>query len=242
MLFPYLMAFVGGFLSFLSPCVLPLVPGYLSYIAGIRMDQATDTSISIRRKVFVSSLFFVLGFSLIFIALGAGASSLAPLLKSYQAILMKIAGALIIIMGLHMIGVFKISLLYREWRLNPEVEEVTSFLTPFLLGLAFGFGWTPCIGPILAGVLVLAASQETIVQGMIMLSLYALGLGIPFLLFAFSLGYFQEKSNFLKRHLGLIEKISAVFLIITGFLIFTSGLQSFGVWIVDTFPILERIG
>jgi cytochrome c-type biogenesis protein len=240
--FVFLTAFLGGILSFLSPCVLPLVPGYLSYIAGIRIEEATSNETHIRKKILTSALLFVAGFSLIFIALGAGASGIAPLLRSYQSILTQIAGGLIIIMGLHVFGLFKISFLYREFRLNPNIDEMQSVMTPFILGLAFGLGWTPCIGPILAGILVLAADQETIAQGMILLSLYAAGMGIPFLLAAFAMGHFQNKSQFLKRHLGTIEKISGIFLIITGVFIFTGELQSFGTILLDLFPFLTDIG
>lgn len=240
--FPFFAAFLGGLLSFLSPCVLPLVPGYLSYIAGIRMEDAGSDDAVIKQKMLTSALLFVAGFSLIFIALGAGASGIAPLLKSYQSILTQIAGGLIIILGLHVFGLFKIGFLYREFRLNPEIDEVRSVLTPFILGLAFGLGWTPCIGPILAGVLVLAADQETIGRGMMLLSLYAAGMGIPFLIAAVALGKFQSNSGFLKRHLGTIEKIAGIFLIITGVFIFTGELQSLGSLLLDYFPFLAHIG
>lgn len=239
---PFLAAFIGGLLSFLSPCVLPLVPGYLSYIAGIRIEEADSDDVIIKRKMLWSACLFVAGFSLIFIALGAGASGIAPLLQSYQGILTQIAGALIIILGLHVFGLFKIAFLYREIRLNPEIDEMRSVLTPFLLGLAFGLGWTPCIGPILAGVLVLAADQETVGRGMILLSIYAAGMGIPFLIAAVAMGRFQAKTGFLKRHLGKIEKIAGIFLILTGFFIITGELQSIGSLILDYLPFLAELG
>ena len=240
--FIYITAFLGGLLSFLSPCVLPLVPGYLSYIAGVRIEDADSDDKAIRKKMLSSAFLFVLGFSLIFIALGAGASGIAPLLRSYQGILTQIAGVLIIIMGLHVFGLFKIAFLYREFRINPDIDEMKSVLTPFILGLAFGLGWTPCIGPVLAGILVLAAQQQTIAQGMILLSLYAAGMGIPFLLAAYGMGHFQNKSKFLKRHLGTIEKISGIFLIVTGIFIFTGELQTLGTILLDTFPFLTDLG
>ncbi|MFT6072922.1 MAG: cytochrome c-type biogenesis protein [Alphaproteobacteria bacterium] len=240
--FPYIAAFLGGALSFLSPCVLPLVPGYLSYIAGIRMEDAHSEDKAIKKKMFFSALLFVAGFSLIFIALGAGASGIAPLLASYQDILTKIAGIFIIILGLHVFGLFKISFLYRELRLNPEIDEMRSVLTPFILGLAFGLGWTPCIGPILAGVLVLASNQNTVAEGMGLLSLYAAGMGIPFLLAAVAMSKFQAKSGFFKRHLGVIEKIAGVFLIVTGLFIFLGELQSFGTLLLDYLPFLSDLG
>jgi cytochrome c-type biogenesis protein len=240
--FPFFAAFLGGLLSFLSPCVLPLVPGYLSYIAGIPMEDAESTNKAIKRKMFTSALLFVAGFSLIFIALGASAAGISPLLKQYQGILTQIAGGLIVILGLHVFGVFKIDFLYRELRINHEIDDVRSVITPFILGLAFGLGWTPCIGPILAGVLVLAADQETIGRGMALLSLYAAGMGIPFLLAAVAMGRFQTKSKFLKRHLGLIEKIAGVFLIMTGIFIFTGELQSVGGLLLDYLPFLSDLG
>ena len=239
---PYFAAFIGGVLSFLSPCVLPLVPGYLSFIAGIRIEDAESTAPLIRTKLLTSSFLFVAGFSLIFIALGAGASSISSLLREYQNILTQIAGGIIILLGLHMVGLFKLSFLYRELRFGSDINEVNSFVTPFFLGMAFGLGWTPCIGPILAGVLVLAAQQETAREGMLLLSLYSAGMGIPFLAFAMGLGYFQKKSGFLKRHLGTIERIAGIFLILTGFFIFTGSLQTFGTYLIETFPFLAKVG
>lgn len=221
----FILAFFGGILSFLSPCVLPLVPGYLSYIADVRIEDATSDDKTIRRKILISALLFVAGFSLIFIALGAGASSISSILKSYQDILSKISGGFIVLLGLHVFGILKLSFLYREFRLNHEIDEARSVITPFLLGIAFGFGWTPCIGPLLASILTIAANQETVGQGMILLSLYAAGMGIPFLIAAFAMEYFQEKSVLLKRNLNLIEKIAGIFLIITGVLIFTGDIQ-----------------
>ncbi|MEM6603095.1 MAG: cytochrome c biogenesis protein CcdA [Pseudomonadota bacterium] len=240
--FPYIISFLAGFLSFLSPCVLPLVPGYLSFIAGIRIEDAEQNTPLIKTKLISSSILFVAGFSLIFIILGAGASGIAPLLKSYQVLLTQIAGILIIVFGLHMIGAFKLTFLYRELRLGANINEVQSLVTPFLLGMAFGLGWTPCIGPILTSVLLLASQQETITEGMALLSLYSAGLGIPFLIAAMSLGMFQKKSNHIKRHLGLIEKIAGVLLLLTGIFIFTGSLQHFGTFLIETFPFLAKLG
>lgn len=240
--FPYVAAFLGGLLSFLSPCVLPLVPGYLSFIAGIKMEEAHSRSFAIRSKVLSSAVLFVAGFSFVFIALGAGASGLAPFFMAYQSILTKIAGIFIVLMGLHLMGIMKLKFLYREWRVNPDIDEVRSFVTPFILGLAFGLGWTPCIGPVLAGVLVLASAQETVQEGMALLSLYAMGMGIPFLIAAVTLSSFNQKSKFLKRHLGTIEKISGAFLILTGLFIFTGDLQQFGTSLIEIFPFLGKFG
>lgn len=239
---PFFAAFLGGILSFISPCVLPLVPGYLSFVAGIRIEDADKNTPLIKTKLLMSSLLFVMGFSLVFIALGAGASGIAELLRQYQSVFTKIAGIAIIIMGLHMMGVFKIAFLYREFRVNPDISEARSVLTPFLLGLAFGMGWTPCIGPVLAGVLILASQQETIVRGMVMLSVYAAGLGIPFIIAALGLGYFQQKSGFLKKHLGIIEKIAGLFLTLTGIFIFSNHLQNIGTFLIGYIPFLGKLG
>jgi len=240
--FPYIAAFLGGVLSFLSPCVLPLVPGYLSFIAGIPIEDTRKNDHKQKHKIFWSALLFVAGFSFVFITLGAGASSIAPLLSSYQGILTKISGILIMILGVHVLGLFKISFLYREFRINPEIDEARSVITPFILGLAFGLGWTPCIGPILAGILVLASHQETIQKGMGLLSLYAVGIGLPFLVSALLISTFHEKSRFFKRHFNVIEKISGGLLLITGFFIFTGELQTFGNFILDYLPILSTLG
>jgi cytochrome c-type biogenesis protein len=240
--FPFLVAFWGGILSFLSPCVLPLVPGYLSYIAGVRIEDISLNNKEIKNKVFFASLFFIAGFSFIFIALGAGASGIAPLIISYKNILTKISSILIIVLGLHVLGLFKINFLYREFRFNPEINEIRSVITPFILGIAFGLGWTPCIGPILASVLVLASSQKTVFQGMILLSLYAAGMGIPFLISALIIEKFQEKSIFLKRHLNVIEKIAGILLLLTGIFIFLGELQSLGGLILDFLPFLNQFG
>ncbi len=240
--FPYLAALAGGFLSFLSPCVLPLVPGYLSYIAGVSAEEAFSDDKKIRNKILFKALLFVIGFSFIFISMGAGAASLSIFLQEYQNILTKIAGAFIIIIGLHVAGLFRLSFLYREIRVNPEIAEVRGIFAPLLLGAAFGLGWTPCIGPILAGILVLATSQETVAQGAALLSVYSIGLGIPFLLSAFALSKFQRVTSGVKKKFAVIEKIAGGLLIITGFFIFTGELQSFGTLLIDTFPFLTKLG
>jgi len=225
---PFVIAFLGGMLSFLSPCVLPLVPGYLSYIAGIRIEDSTSQNPLIRYRLIISALLFVMGFGFVFMALGAGASLIAPLLSLYQPIFTKIAGGFIMLMGIHLLGIIKFEFLYREWRLNPDLQEAQSIITPLLLGMAFGLGWTPCIGPVLAGILVLASQQDNIIQGTILLGIYTLGLGIPFIVTAFFMQQFQQKSKFLKKHLGTIEKISGGLLCLTGGLIITSELQNLG--------------
>lgn len=240
--FSYVIAFLGGMLSFLSPCVLPLVPGYLSYVAGLRIEEAYETHRHIRYRLIFSSVLFVAGFGFVFMLLGAGASTLAPFLSLYQPIFTKIAACLIIVMGLHMMGIFHIKALYREWRHHPDIDEMRSIFTPLLLGIAFGLGWTPCIGPVLASILVLASNQETTAQGVALLGVYTLGLGIPFILVAVMMAQFQQKSKFLKKHLGLIEKLSGGLLVITGLLIFTANLQNIGAFLINMFPFLQKIG
>jgi cytochrome c-type biogenesis protein len=182
-------AFVAGVLSFVSPCVLPLIPGYLSYISGLSLDemqgsaQGEAAAAAARRRVIVASLFLVLGFSVVFVSLGAAASAVGQFLLERLRLLSKIAGAVVILFGLHTMGVLRIDWLYSEKRVQVE-RKPTGAIGAFLVGLAFAFGWTPCIGPILAGILAIAATQDTIGKGVQLLAVYSLGLGVPFLLTA----------------------------------------------------------
>ena len=231
---------VAGVLSFLSPCVLPLVPPYLAYMAGTSLSDATQPKSGPDGRVLLSSLLFVLGFSTVFVLLGAGASSLGGVLRRYSEVLSLIAGIAIIIMGLHFLGVFRIRLFYREARFH--VPKPAGIAGSYVMGLAFAFGWTPCIGPVLGSVMAVAGAQATVGQGMGMLAIYSLGLGIPFLLAALFLGPFTRGLGRLKNHMGLIEKIMGLLLVLTGIAFLTGGIATASYWLLETFPALGRLG
>jgi cytochrome c-type biogenesis protein len=220
-------AFAAGFLSFISPCVLPLIPGYVSFVSGVSLEEmrggATAPSAS-RRQVLITSLFFVLGFSLVFIALGATASAVGKFLLVRLPILAKIAGALLIILGLHMMGVFRIPFLETEKRVQSD-RKPAGPLGAIVVGIAFAFGWTPCIGPILSGILTLAASKETVWDGVQLLTVYSAGLGIPFLLTSVAINQFFAASKRIRKHYHAIEVVSGALLIAIGLLIFTGRLS-----------------
>jgi len=234
-------AAAAGLLSFLSPCVLPLVPPYLTFIAGTTIEEvATQREGRARRDVFLAAVLFVLGFSTVFVALGATASVFGQVVRAHLAVLSALAGVAIIIMGLHFIGLFKIAFLYREARL--EVGRPIGIWGAYIMGLAFAFGWTPCIGPILAAILAVAASQETLLKGAGLLAVYSLGLGIPFLLAALAI---EPCMGFLKRfrkHFGTVERVVGVLLILTGVAFLTGSLQNFSFWLLQTFPALANLG
>lgn len=219
----YLAAFVGGFLSFVSPCVLPLIPGYLSFVSGVSMDEfrGGTASAASRRRLVAASLAFVAGFSLVFISLGASASAIGTFLMSRLPLLGKVAGVLIIIFGLHTMGVFRLRLLDTEKRVQTE-RKPTSLLGALLVGVAFAFGWTPCIGPILGTILVMAGRKETISEGVLLLTVYSAGLGIPFLLTSIAVNRFFSASARIRKHYHAIEVASGALLIAIGVLIFTN--------------------
>ncbi len=257
----YLSAMLAGIISFVSPCVLPLVPPYLSYLAGVSLDQLASDSADIdarerkqiQQKVFVNAAIFVLGFSTVFISLGAGASTIGYLLRSYIDVLATVAGLAIILMGMHFLGVLKIGMLYRELRFQAGGTAVatagggssSSSTSPvamaggsYVMGLAFAFGWTPCIGPILGAILAVASSQESVGEGAFLLAIYSAGLGIPFMLAAFFVNPFMRFLSRFRRHLGLVEKVMGGLLIITGILFLTGSMQIMSFWLLEKFPIL----
>lgn len=218
-----LAAFVAGVVSFLSPCVLPLVPGYMSFISGVSLAElrSDEREAELSRTILLNTLAFVVGFSLVFIALGASASFIGQILQTNQRLLRRIAGAVVILFGLHLVGILKIKWLYREKRLQgPSVARGPG--GALLLGVAFGAGWTPCIGPILAGILAFAATQETLWQGVGLLAVYSAGLGIPFLLTGVATQYALRIFERAKRFLGMVEVAGGILLIAVGLLIFTN--------------------
>ncbi|MGC6534496.1 MAG: cytochrome c biogenesis CcdA family protein [Parvibaculales bacterium] len=241
-----LAAFFGGALSFLSPCVLPLVPGYLCFAAGLQFSELSelDAKGEATRRILPGALAFVGGFSAVFIALGAGASAINPLLLSYQAELGQIAGAAIIILGLHVGGVIRIPFLAREARLDSRRIEQSSapLIAAFIMGLAFAFGWTPCIGPILATILALAAARESMGEGVSLLAFYAAGLGLPFILAALGVGKFMAASQRIKQNMVWVERGAGGLLVITGGLIMFGSLQALASYLLDWFPFMSKLG
>jgi cytochrome c-type biogenesis protein len=217
-------AFVAGLLSFLSPCVLPLVPGYVSLISGATVEDLQSSDRRLLRTVMLHSVTFVLGFSVVFIALGAVATSVGQFANQYHALLTKIAGGVVIIFGLHLTGLMKIKALYADKRLH-NVKGSSSVAGSFLVGFAFAFGWTPCIGPILAAILVLAETQDTVLKGILLLAIYSLGLAVPFLLTSLGVDRFLAFYGRFRRHLHTVEVISGVLLIAVGVLIFLNNLR-----------------
>ncbi|MBI4503606.1 MAG: cytochrome c biogenesis protein CcdA [Gemmatimonadetes bacterium] len=221
---PVLAAAAAGVLSFLSPCVLPLVPGYLSFVSGLSYadlagEQSGTGPRSLVRAVMPSAGVFVLGFTTIFVAMGASATTLGRLLLGGSPVLTRIAGAVIILFGLHIIGVIRIPLLYREKRIHTETAPRT-LLGSYAVGMAFAFGWTPCIGPILGGVLTMAATRETVTQGMALLTVYSLGLGVPFLVAALGVNYVLAFTARFRRHVRTVEIGGGVLLVLVGLLVF----------------------
>lgn len=235
---------LAGLMSFLSPCVLPLVPPYLCYLGGTSLDQMTDgehgLDRSIYRKTVIASVFFVLGFTTVFVGLGAGASVFGQFIQQYKHELGIAAGLVVVLFGLHFLGVLKIPLLYREARYHGEVKAASLF-GAYVLGLAFAFGWTPCVGPILAVVLTLAANEASLGIGTSLLLAYSLGLGIPFLLAAIAIRPFLGFMGRFKRHLGTVEKVMGVLLVLTGILILTGSMNWLGFWLLEAFPGLGTV-
>ena len=216
-----LAAFVAGFLSFVSPCVLPLIPGYISFISGLTLEemQSEEAASAARRQVLFASLWFVLGFSVVFVAFGASASAIGKLLSQYKDVLGKVAGVVLIVLGLHTMGVFRLRFLEAEKRVHTN-RKPTGPLGAFLIGLAFAFGWTPCIGPILGGILAIASSKQTVGEGIQLLAVYSLGLGIPFLLTAMAINQFFAATKRIRRYYHAIELVSGALIIAIGLLLF----------------------
>ena len=238
-------ALIAGLLSFLSPCILPIVPFYLSYLAGVGMNQITAESGidgAVRRRAVLSAVFFAAGVITIFMALGAGASAFGQLVREWFPVLRWFAAGIIILMGLHFLGVIRIGLLYRQFRADAGQTSNLSLVGAYVIGLAFAFGWTPCVGPVLAAILFTAAGQESAGQGAWLLFVYGLGMTLPFILAAFFIGPFMGFMARFRRHLGKVEKIMGVFLIVFGLLIATNSVNYIGYWMLETFPVFTRIG
>jgi cytochrome c-type biogenesis protein len=233
---------LAGLISFLSPCVLPLVPPYLGYLGGMTIEQMTGEEMAAKawRRVVLASVCFVLGFTTVFVGLGAGASAFGQIIQSYKSQLAMVSGVVIILFGLHFLGVLRIPLLYRDARYRTEMEGA-SLVGAYVIGLAFAFGWTPCVGPILATVLALAANEASLGSGVRLLFVYSLGLGIPFVLAAVAVRPFMRFMQRFRRHLGRVEKVMGLLLILTGIMFLTGSMNWLGQWLLDNVPVLSRV-
>src|ERR1700740_495501 len=235
-------ALIAGLISFLSPCVLPLVPPYLIYLTGATIEHVAhdENQASSRRAGVIAALMFVLGCSPVFVALGASASLIGSLIRAWSAQLSIVAGIVIIIMGLHFLGLTRIGLLMREGRLT--APKPVGLWGAYVMGLAFAFGWTPCIGPILAAILSIAAAEATVAKGAGLLAVYSAGLGVPFLIAAFMVEQFSSLFARMKGQLANIERAMGVLMIITGIGFLTGAVTSVSVWLLETFPSLQSFG
>ena len=235
-----IVALTAGIISFLSPCVLPIVPPYLAYMSGVSLNEI-EGSQAARRKAVVAALCFVLGLSTVFLFLGFTASAFGAFFLQNQQLFAQISGVIVIIFGAHFLGIFRIPFLDREARIEAGDHGGTSF-GAYILGLAFAFGWTPCIGPQLGAILSLAASEASVARGTMLLGIYALGLGLPFLLAAMFLTRAMGVMNRLKPHMKLIERMMGVLLILVGLALVTGAFSSFSYWLLERFPALATLG
>jgi cytochrome c-type biogenesis protein len=237
----FLYALAGGLVSFLSPCVLPLVPPYLSYLAGVTLDDLTaDDGWAVRRRAVLTALLFVAGFTTVFVLLGATASALGNAVRQHLQALSTIAGILVIGMGLHFLGLFRIGLLYREARFT--VGRSAGVFGAYAMGLAFAFGWTPCIGPVLAAILAVAGSEASLARGAALLAAYSAGLGIPFILAALAMNPFVALLKRMRSRFGYVEKGMGVLLVLSGIAFLGGWASTASSWLLEAFPLLGRLG
>jgi cytochrome c-type biogenesis protein len=235
-MFELFVAFGAGLISFLSPCVLPLIPGYISYISGSSLNELME-----KKKVnLIPIVLFTLGFSLVFIIFGAASTFLGQALLQNSYELRIAAGLVIVVLSLHIIGIINIKFLNFEKRIH--TNKNTNFYSPIIIGMAFAFGWTPCIGPILGSILVLAATEESINKGILLLVSYSLGLALPFILSGYLIQRFLIFSKNFKKNINLVSKIGGVILLITGILILTNQLQALGYYLLNVLPFLQNFG
>ncbi|MEO9824878.1 MAG: cytochrome c biogenesis protein CcdA [Paracoccaceae bacterium] len=238
-------ALIAGLLSFLSPCILPIVPFYLSYLAGVGMNQISaeaDITPAVRRRAVLSAICFAAGVITVFMGLGATASLFGQMVREYFDVLRWVAAAIIIAMGLHFLGIIRIGILYRQFRADAGETSNVSYVGAFVIGLAFAFGWTPCVGPVLAAILFTAAGQETAGQGMWLLFVYGVGMTLPFVVAALFIGPFMRWMSRFRRHLGLIEKLMGALLVLFGVLIATNSINIIAQWMLETIPWFSAIG
>ena len=235
-MFEILVAFGAGLISFLSPCVLPLIPGYISYISGSSIDELKEK----KNTNLVPIVLFTIGFSIVFIIFGAASTFLGQVLLQNSYELRIIAGLLIIILSLHIIGAINLKFLNYEKRIQTNIGN--NIFSPILIGMAFAFGWTPCIGPILGSILVLASTEESLAKGILLLSFYSIGLAIPFILSGYLMQKFLIFSKNFKSNIKTVSKIGGIILLITGLLIITNQLQALGYYLLDVLPFLQKFG
>jgi cytochrome c-type biogenesis protein len=235
-------ALIAGLVSFLSPCVLPLVPPYLVYLAGTSLERLADAEAKrqVRRDAAVAAALFVAGFSTVFVALGASASVIGAMLRFYSNELAIVAGLAIVVMGLHFLGLTPINWLNRQARL--DVQKPVGLWGAYVMGLAFALGWTPCIGPILAAILAIAASQATVAKGAGLLAVYSLGLGVPFMIAALAVGPFAAFMARFRPRLVHMERVMGGLLVLTGIAFLAGFFTQLNVWLIETFPALQTIG
>jgi cytochrome c-type biogenesis protein len=236
-----LTAFAAGVVSFLSPCVLPLVPGYVSYVAGSSLDELQAGGGGRRLQALSLAAVFVLGFSTVFVALGASATALGHLLLGYRYELGIVAGVVVLLFGLHMVGLSPLRLMDRDARFHPDPAR-GRLPGAFLLGTAFAFGWTPCIGPVLGAILTLSASTADVTEGATLLAVYSLGLGLPFLLAALFMGPLLQRMRMLGQAGHRIQRVAGAMLLVMGTLMITGQLEVIAYWLIETFPSLATIG
>ena len=240
----YAGAALAGLLSFLSPCVLPLVPPYLCFLAGVSVEQLggeQEVDAASKRRVFLVALAFVLGFATVFVMLGATASVIGRAVAEHLDTLARVAGVLIVVLGLHFLGLLRIPALYRDLRFN-SVAKPAGLFGAYVIGLAFAFGWTPCVGPVLATILFVAAGEDSALQGAMLLLVYALGIGVPFLAAALLAGPFMRVMKRFRRHMHRVEQAMGALLVVTGVLFITGSVADIGYWLLETFPALGRVG
>ena len=233
-------ALAAGVISFLSPCVLPIVPPYLAYMSGVSLNDMSSVSAA-RRRAIVAALFFVMGLSTVFLLLGFTASAFGAFFLQNQILFSQISGVVVIVFGIRFLGIFRIPFLDREARMDAGDKGGSSF-GAYLLGLAFAFGWTPCIGPQLGAILSLAASEASVSRGTLLLGVYALGLGIPFLLAAMFMTRAMGVMNRLKKHMKTIERVMGLLLLVVGIAMLTGAFSTFSFWLLETFPVLGSLG
>jgi cytochrome c-type biogenesis protein len=238
----YFAALIAGLVSFLSPCVLPLVPPYIVFLTGTSLERLADKEPEprVKRETIAAAALFVFGFSTVFVALGASASVIGSLVRVYSGPLATIAGIIIVVMGLHFLGVTQITLLHRQKRL--DIAKPVGLWGAYVIGLAFAFGWTPCIGPILAAILAVAASEQTVIRGASLLAVYSLGLGVPFIVAAFAIEPFAAFLARFKKHLARVEHVMGALLVLTGIAFLTGSVTTASEWLLETFPALGKIG
>ena len=238
----FLAALIAGLVSFLSPCVLPLVPPYLIFLAGTSLERFADQEPEprVRRETVLAAELFVAGFATVFVALGASASVIGSLIRAYSEPLSIVAGVIIVVMGLHFLGLTPIAWLHHQKRL--DVAKPVGLWGAYVIGLAFAFGWTPCIGPILAAILAVAASEQTVARGALLLAVYSLGLGIPFIVAAFAIEPFAAFLARFKKYLRRVEQAMGALLVLTGIAFLTGGISQLSIWLLEVFPALGKIG